>query len=565
MVAGLLLVRPATTEAHAALLRSTPGAGELVPASPTEIVLQFAETTERDYTVAELYDAAGKLVVEAPLVPEDQGGLVLSFTPPALADGTYTVVWRNVSAVDGHALRGSFTFYVGERSQEPVVSIGDLASGGPPKALSVFSRWATFAAHSLLLGIAACVLFVLAPALRTTQASDALRKPLGRAIGRLWWGSLAFAILASVLAVLMQAWRSAGGFSDGLDGISALVSHSRFGHIWLAKMLLLGLMAYATLLLDRGLFGGIRRSFGATTVAWLPMLAGGLGLATTISLGGHAAASHDNWREFATFADFVHTTGAGFWLGGLVTLAVAVSLFRRAEDSAGLLAASVPRFSALAIAAVVAISLTGLLQWYLRIGNLHDTLHSGYGLSLVAKTLLLLPMLAFGAVNLLVLSPRFRAVSHDAALSSARFLRRHVIAEALLGALVLVATGFLTDTSPPVPSTASTTSGITRKADVADLHLTLTVSPSIQGSNDIAVHLDDHDGPKEEVRNVIVRLKFLDEDFGQSEEKVVERDEDTYGVDDAELGVPGNWEVLVIVQRKGVPDATEKFDITVGS
>lgn len=553
---GLLSGSPAATEAHANLARSEPAAGELVPVSPDEIVIEFTETTEREFTGVQVYDSTGAVVAEGLLSPVGGGGLVLSFALPPLENGTYTVVWRNVSSVDGHPRNGSFSFHVGERSGD-VVEVGPGSVGGPPKFASVLSRWATFVAHVLLVGIAACTAIVLLPALRRANAGEPVRGALFRVLSRLWWGTILAAIVIAVVALVMQAWRSAGGFSDGLSAIDGLIADSRFGRLWLAKMVILGLMAYGTLLLDRRLF----RMPDATT--WFAMLGGAVALVAAISLGSHAAASQEATRELGTFADFVHTTFAGVWLGGLVVLALAIGVSLRSGDATGLLREAMPRFSVLALAAVVAIAVTGVLQWYLRVGNLDDTVNSDYGQSIIAKTVLLLPMLGLGALNLFVLRPTLVTATGDVALRAGRFLRRHVVAEAALGAMVLLATAFLTDTSPPDATSAARPDAIEQRMEQGDLRIDLTIAPGSAGANDLTLELDDRDGPTEAVRNVIVRLRYLDDDFGQSEAQVEERAEAMYGVTGAQFGVPGNWEVLVIVQRQGVPDVTVTYEVAI--
>ncbi|GIT58454.1 MAG: hypothetical protein Ct9H300mP19_04020 [Dehalococcoidia bacterium] len=39
---------------------------------------------------------------------------VMSVSLPPLENGTYTVVWKNLSSIDGHKVVGSFVFAVGE-------------------------------------------------------------------------------------------------------------------------------------------------------------------------------------------------------------------------------------------------------------------------------------------------------------------------------------------------------------------------------------------------------------------------------------------------------------------
>lgn len=284
ILVALLLTRAANIHAHANLVRSDPAANSLVATSPSEVVLEFREAPELDFADVVLYDAEGNVVLEAPLQASPQGELVTLFEPPSLPNGTYTVAWRVVSTVDGHATQGFFAFSVGERSAAPA-EVSGIGTDPPPKALSVFSRWLTLSGIVLAVGVTGFVLGVVRPGNLLSQTGAATTGSLRW----LWWTTVLVLLVGAVLALMVQAWRSAGGFSAGIDSLVDLVSDTRFGHTWLARILLVGFMLELTLLLDRHLFSSNRLKL----VPWALLALSALGVAATLSLGSHAAASED--------------------------------------------------------------------------------------------------------------------------------------------------------------------------------------------------------------------------------------------------------------------------------
>jgi len=101
--------------AHAALDRSDPPAGAVLPDAPATIRLWFTEPLEARFTRAQLLSAAGEPVagVSSTIAPDDDQQLVVTL-PADLPDGAYTVAWRNLSTADGHTLEGYFGIRVGD-------------------------------------------------------------------------------------------------------------------------------------------------------------------------------------------------------------------------------------------------------------------------------------------------------------------------------------------------------------------------------------------------------------------------------------------------------------------
>lgn len=568
-VAALLFGRAVTADAHANLARSEPAANSIVPTSPARVFLEFTERPDLGFSRVLLFDANGRRVADSPLTSQGGGGETVYFEPGQLTKGTYTVAWRALSTVDGHETQGTFAFSVGEQTAVAPADVEAFGTSLPPKYLSVASRWLTFVSTVLVVGFAGFQAMVLWPAVRKSASSATTRESLSGLIRRSWWFALSFGLVATVLALVSQAWRNAGGFGDGLGALGDMLADTRFGDIWLLRAGVLLLLAELTALFGQRFLTPRHRGVTASAI----VLGAALVLPATSSLNSHAAAG-DDLTVIATVADWVHTVGASFWLGGLVlfVLVLRTGLPRSSQDDrTKLLASMLPRFSLLAIAAVGAISLTGAFQWALQVGNLDDTVSSGFGQSLIAKTLLLAPMLGLGALHLLRVSPVFRtaAVSVGQMMARAgaveRLFRRTLLLEATLGIALLLATGFLTDTSPPGRVAAAPRAAFSQTQTIDDLDVTLTINPNRPGNNEIVAAFVDKRGSKQAITNVIMRFNYLEQQLGEAEAHPEAAPDSSYRLSGLQLGIPGRWAILVIVQREGVADVRATFEVAVSA
>ena len=99
---------------HANLVDAVPKQNSVLDNSPLIINLKFTETLSENLSSIKVYDTQGNQVDnrDSKLDPTDR--TYLSVTLPETPKGTYTVIWRNVSTVDGHKVRGSYFYSVGE-------------------------------------------------------------------------------------------------------------------------------------------------------------------------------------------------------------------------------------------------------------------------------------------------------------------------------------------------------------------------------------------------------------------------------------------------------------------
>jgi copper transport protein len=418
-VAAVSVVTPAL--AHAGLLQSSPAAGEVLPEAPGELRLTFSEPIEGGYTSIDLVAQDGTTILERAGEPDpaDRFSLVVSDLP-SLEDGAYTLIWRTLSAADGHTVQGFILFGVGEvelpagAAGGQGVLRGELHPGHPAfiVAFDDLGRTATFGGLMLVAGLAVIGLLVLRPALGSLPG---------------WVLTIQAVALAAVAAgaaitIIVNAY-GVGGVRGGTFDLVGYVVASRTGTLLVARLVLAAVAFAAVLLLaPRNSTAALLTAGGAGTV--------GIALAV---LAGHAA----GYAAIApVVVSSVHVAAAGIWLAGLVSL-ILVGL--PAQDRVARMRATVPRFSALALAAIGLVAVTGAYNAWLSTRDL-PSLATPYEGNLWLKVGLVGAALAIGLFNYL---------DGGRSAASPTGIRRRVMVEAGLAALVVLATANLTAGSPP--------------------------------------------------------------------------------------------------------------------
>jgi putative copper resistance protein D len=156
----------------------------------------------------------------------------------------------------------------------------------------------------------------------------------------------------------------------------------------------------------------------------------------TIALSGHAIGEKGADRAVHVCADALHLLAAGAWLGALVPL---IAMLGRASEATSLLAAQATRrFSALGLACMGALLLSGIINACYIVSEPAALVHSLYGRMLLAKVAIFVGIVALAAINRVVLMPRL----------AWRRLRELALAECLLGFTVIAIVGKLGITIP---------------------------------------------------------------------------------------------------------------------
>jgi putative copper export protein len=144
----------------------------------------------------------------------------------------------------------------------------------------------------------------------------------------------------------------------------------------------------------------------------------------------------------------IHLIAAAIWAGGLVFLGIAAGVARRTVSPAERIAffrLLGRRFAIVALGAAVLLAATGADMATDRLASWGALIHTGYGRTLLAKTILFALALVEAAVHSLVLGPRIGrlrealiAAPEDAELAAR--LRRTAAVSGIVSALMLAQT-----------------------------------------------------------------------------------------------------------------------------
>jgi copper resistance protein D len=175
---------------------------------------------------------------------------------------------------------------------------------------------------------------------------------------------------------------------------------------------------------------------------WLALVAA-VSLAASIAWTGHAASTPFTLGYLHLASDALHLTAASAWIGGLVPLALLLSMARCHKGWAALELDTVRRFSMLGIVSVATLILSGIVNSWILVGSFRGLVETGYGQLLMLKLAAFAVMLAFAAVNRFALTPQLALLSDDARQDALRALSRNTLIEIALGLSIFAMVGVL--------------------------------------------------------------------------------------------------------------------------
>ena len=539
--AAAALVLPASAFAHAALLRTSPSASVTLPKAPTQVALTYSEPVEPKFAIVSVTDAGGHPLTEgrpsrSPTNP-DQLIQPIRHVP----EGWYLVFWRVIS-VDGHPVRGAFTFAVGPNAgPAPQFVIPSITETAATPLLLVF-RWIVFLSMMSAIGLFVLRAITARPLVRTLKGSSL------RAIAIAFWASLAVALVSTPIYVYVATAKFSLRSEPDFGGIVPLFRASAFGRGFIDLELLLALFAIAaaiSLWLDRP-------DRPVRSVAELLASTGALGAAAACllvpGLAGHAAQTAP--RGLAVTADWLHLAAGSVWVGGLVGLLV---LYRSTGELLRVAALSfvVPRFSNTALASVNLLIASGIAASLLHIPTLASMWQTSYGKTLSVKILLLLAAGLLASVNLARTKPRLQAAAMypQRAVGAAVLLRRLVGGEVVFVFGAVFAAALLSSLAPPSKALARIGHAEARvgpgaftehvKKDGYDL--VFRVSPNRAAlPNSFSVRIT-RDGQPVRNASVVTHFAMLDMDMQELAYSFPERQPGVYVRSAPALVMVGHW------------------------
>ncbi|MEV3873096.1 copper resistance protein CopC [Streptomyces sp. NPDC049906] len=613
-VTGALLAGAAPGAAHAALTGSVPQRGSVVAEAPEQVTVTFSETVALAEDSLRVLDPQGERADTGPTTEAGANSYSVQLKP-GLPNGTFTVAYQVVSA-DSHPVAGAYTFSVGAPS-ETSVSLADQARGGDGAVGTLYDveRYVSYAGFVLLVGGAAFVL--------VCWPGGARVQPLQRIVVTGW-----LALTGGTLALLLTrgAYTTSGKLGDVFDlGLLGQVLQTKTGAALVSRLLLLAAAAlfvavlfgpYATA--ARGADGsgeGRGRSrdlafglgVGGTVVA--------TGLAATWALSEHASTGIQT--GVAMPLDVVHLLAVAAWLGGLV--AVLVALYR----APGIDPAAVRRFSRLAFSSMVVLAVTGLYQSWRQVGSWSGLTGTDYGRLLLLKVALVAVVLAVAwfsrrwtarlapgpgepaedvepAEDITATEPeeaapdapdaerasqlaRQRAAVATAAVKRARDadparsgLRRSVLLETAVAAVLLGVTTLLTATEPARTQQAADRAGAAAPAGPVSVELpfdtggadgkgtaTIDLEPGLTGTNSLHLYVQRPNGSGYNVPEITVDFTHRAKDIGPlpvTPDLIATGHWSATGVT---LPVAGEWEVAVTVRTSDIDQVTVEKNVKI--
>ena len=385
---GLMLAGATGASAHAALLSTDPKQGSVVQTAPTQVTLRFSEQVTLEKDGMRVFDPGGKRVDTGSTGHAGSDDTTARVAVvPGLADGTYTVAWRAISA-DTHPVSGAFTFSVGHASATTSVS-GEQATKGSTLVGALYgaSRSVQYGAYALLVGSVALVLLCWPTGVRL--------RPVQRLMLTGWAGLL----LATVAQLLLRGPYEA---AKGLGQLFDLTMIQQTLHEHLGTMLVVRILLLAAAGVFLSLLGGqagvglpetestdpkAERRLRTTLGIAGAVLA--IALACTWALADHASVGMQ--VDLAVPLDVVHILSMACWLGGLATVLLGL---RRPVAEGGIGAEQVQRFSTVALCSVTALVGTGVYQAWRGLGSWDALVDTTYGRLLLIKIGAVLVILA---------------------------------------------------------------------------------------------------------------------------------------------------------------------------
>jgi copper transport protein len=480
--------------AHSGLRFSSPLDGSTLGAAPTDLQLTFVERPEPTLATIRVSDTAGVTYQIGSPEPLADDPLTLRIGVGEMPRGVYTVQWRVVSAIDGHATAGAFAFGV------QVAPTGPAAIDNRDASIS----WLEVGGRSLfLLGLVVAL-----------GAATFAALPLGPAP---WLRVATFGTLVAAVGLVLLSlaqWRVAEAGLTTFFGTA-------IGRTSLARAGALAVMAIGLWLATR---------LGAV-VLWL----GACGAIAVHAAGGHAAAGRLPIAA-TVIVHVIHVVAAGAWIGGLVVLIAGL------REPSGNLHRTIRRFSNLAAAGLALVTLTGVTRTIHEVGGWEE-LNSSYGALVLAKVALLIAIAVLGAAN------RLRHV--PAAATDTRPLRRTARVEIALAALAIVAAGSLATLPPPAAANVLPGIAVSGVDFATTVKATLSAVSNQPGPNRFSVALEDYDSG-ESISPDRISLRFTpidDVDVAATTLALAMSAEGLFTGTGANVAFDGRWRVNVLIEH----------------
>jgi copper transport protein len=506
LIVSLSLLSQQTSQAHGYIIRSIPDNQAILSRAPSRIQVWFTENLEPKFSEIILTNQKGEAIplTETGVNPKTPAQLSARI-PSNLPNGAYLATVHAAFASDGHVGTDAIIFWVGQQTE-------NIASSGPSQdavQLEVVWRVLTLIALSTMFGTALLYQIVLLPGWgNPVYRAGRLPPRVMRRLNREMWAAIALALIGTVMALLQQ---STVLFATDLGTVlqnhlwSLVLNGTQFGTVltWRNGLLVLAIGMQA------GAVYFSTENPDYVSLLWMLNVIVAGALLATMSAGSHAAGS-TLWPLIDVAVDWLHLLANGAWIGGLIALSFVLPAALsplNSEERRPAIQVVLRRFSVVGVAAVGLLIVTGIYSAVLSVRQPSDATQTRYGLTLIAKIALVLPLLLFGLYHHLITAPgwlhsfaeRYRLPERIEGMVSSL----HV--ESALGICVIAIAALLTATPPPIPPEAQQKiEAPSQVVTLGDIQVKLSVDPGAVGANGYEVDL-----ARQSVAGKQVSLQFV--------------------------------------------------------
>jgi len=557
-VAALAL--PAAAWAHAALLRTVPSPSGTVNTPPKEVRLTYSEAVEPRFAIVSVTDVKANQETAGPPRRSATDPDTLVVPLKKIGQGWYLVYWRVIS-VDGHPVRGAFTFAVGPNpGPAPQFVIPSISETAATTQL-VIARWLMFLSVMAAIGLFVMRIAIARPVVRLVSGTRL--RPLTIAFVT----TAALALIATPVYLLLATAQFALRSWYDVGALVPLIRASSFGRGFVDLELTFFLFALAALV---ALWVDRPEREHRSIVELLSLIGAGFAAGAALlvpGLAGHAAQTSP--RGWSLLFDWSHLLAGSIWIGGLIGLFVFWATLPATRRVSGL-AVCVPRFSIVAFVSVNVLIASGVAAAVIHLPTVSSLWNTSYGRTILVKVALLGGTMLIAAVNLLWTTPRLKASVDDrpdVGPPTAKLLSRLVGSEIVLVAAIICAAAVLS--SLPPPSKALGALGkvaahvgpgpVSRVVEQNGYTIQVNVTPNRAAQqNEFSVSLRKNGRPVTGA-NVNSMFAMLDMEMGQQGYAFKETSPGVYTHSAPALVMVGHWGITLNIE----PPGGEPFDVVI--
>ncbi|MCY3975796.1 MAG: CopD family protein [Thaumarchaeota archaeon] len=451
------------TYSHPFLIESNPSELSVVK-SINEVIIYYSEDVELSFSYIKILNEGGDRIDNNDLrYFEDEKSLVV--TTPNLGDGTYTVISKVLSKIDGHIVEYAFIFGVGNvqinYSPESLSYDGYFETAFLPESVS---RFPGYVGQTIILSSSLISLLILSNKIGT--GSTHLLKYSKQFSILIKIGI--FAILASsVLMIAVHIMKLDAGILD--------IINTTFGKILIIRI------SVAIILLMMLMYINSNKKIRFKNQ--LTMFSLSLVLVLTTVLISHSAS---NENKVFMILDYVHNFFSSIWIGGIIFFGfVLIPMFVKEQKL--IFYSFLPNFSTLFIISSGVLICTGpMILW--GIDDSITVFNSMYGILIITKIFIASIMIMLGGYNQFVTQKKI----HNNNLHILLFkLKSALKIEMYCGIILLVIVSLLVNSSLPTNNNVDIKQPNIEKIEYStNIKFNINITPIKIGENQIIMKLE---------------------------------------------------------------------------